>query len=123
MSSVPVVLGSFIQWRTWWESWTAYTQEIRGVNLIPLTYIHRKHTVEDAVIQAGPFRDTEQEYGDMYILQGAAYNADSKIYYEILNPLLIGGSVWTFVCGFDMISNSRGGRGNPSYSTSRRGIS
>jgi len=69
--------------------------------MISLVYIHRKHTVADAGIQAGPFQDTNHEYWKIYILQGAAYNADSKKYYEILKSLLIGGPAWMLIHGFD----------------------
>ena len=78
------------------------------MNLNSIAYIHRKHTEVDALIQARPFRDANHKYGEMYVLQDTAYNNNSKKEYEILKPLLVRGSTWTFIPGFETMSNSQG---------------
>ena len=62
----------------------------------------------DARIQAGLFRDANHKYGETHVLQGAAYKADSKKYYEIMKPLLVQISTWTFIHRLDKTSNEWG---------------
>ena len=86
-----------------------YVQKICGINQTPLAYIYRKHVDVDSVIQAVPFFDRDHEYKHHFFLQGIAFNADSKKYYNILKPLLVGVTAWTFIRGYDKSSNERGG--------------
>ena len=105
---VPEVLSSFAQWRTWWESWHTYTKQLRGANDIPLSYIHRTHTVATPEILAFVYADTDAEYMHTYALSGVDYEADCKRYYDTLKPLLINGPGWTFIRPFDRTSDGRG---------------
>ena len=105
---VPDVLSSFTQWRTWWESWNTYTKQLRGANEIPLSYIHRKHTLVTPEILGATYTDTDAEFCNTFALDGVDYKADVKRYYDTLKPLLINGPGWTFIRPFDKANDGRG---------------
>ncbi len=85
------------KWRAWKESVVTYLHSKIGQALIPLAYIVRDM---DTPIPNIVYQTSHDQLVECAILQGAEYNTNNGIVYDLLQSLTLNGPAWPWINGF-----------------------
>jgi hypothetical protein len=93
------------KWRAWKESVVTYLHSKTGQATIPLAYIVRE---SDIPIPNIIYPTTHDQLVECAVLQGAEYNTNNGIVYDLLQSLTLNGPAWPWINSFQRARDGRG---------------
>jgi hypothetical protein len=104
----PPPLLNFNNWAVWEQQFITYISNFRGsMCAVPLTYLLRKDDVPTADTMARVFDDVDEALVATFRLDSPVYRADTTRLYDLLKPLVIQGSCYSFILPVDSRRNGR----------------
>jgi hypothetical protein len=106
--TAPPSLSNFNNWAVWEQQFITYVSNFRGsMCAVPLTYLLRTDDVPTAETMARVFDDVDEALVATFRLDSPVFRADTTKLYDLLKPLIIQGSCYSFILPVDGRRNGR----------------
>jgi hypothetical protein len=104
----PPLLSNFNNWAVWEQQFLTYISNFRGsMCAVPLTYLLRAEDVPSPETMARVFDDVDEALVATFRLDSPVFRADTTKLYDLLKPLVIQGSCYSFILPVDGRRNGR----------------
>jgi hypothetical protein len=104
----PPLLSNFNNWAVWEQQFLTYISNFRGsMCAVPLTYLLRAEDVPSPETMACVFDDVDEALVATFRLDSPVFRADTTKLYDLLKPLIILGSCYSFILPVDGRRNGR----------------